>query len=109
DRKTLKELLSREVYEGFERAITERENRGDKVETTFVSIDKAEMVSAEVNGKTAQIVVRFLSKLITATRDAAGVVVDGSPDAVVDVTDVWTFARTLGSRDPNWQLVATEA
>ena len=53
--------------------------------------------------------VRFLSKLITATRDAAGTVVDGSPDAVVDVTDVWTFARTLGSRDPNWQLVATEA
>ena len=35
--------------------------------------------------------------------------VDGSPEAVVDVTDVWTFARTLGSRDPNWQLVATEA
>ena len=52
---------------------------------------------------------RFLSKLITATRDAAGEVVDGSPDTVVDVTDVWTFARALGTRDPNWQLVATEA
>src|SRR3712207_4758032 len=109
DRKTLKDLLSREVYEGFERAITERERRGEKVETTFVSIDKAEMAGAEVHGKQAQIVVRFLSKLITATRDAAGVVVDGSPDVVADVTDVWTFARTLGSRDPNWQLVATEA
>ena len=52
---------------------------------------------------------RFLSKLITATRDAAGAVVDGSPDKVVDVTDVWTFARDAGTRDPNWQLVATEA
>jgi predicted lipid-binding transport protein (Tim44 family) len=52
---------------------------------------------------------RFLSKLITATRDMAGAVVDGSPETVVDVTDVWTFERTLGSRDPNWQLVATEA
>ncbi|HST95016.1 MAG TPA: Tim44/TimA family putative adaptor protein [Microvirga sp.] len=109
DRRTLKDLLSREVYDGFERAITERERRGEKVETTFVSIDKAEMAGAEVHGKQAQIVVRFLSKLITATRDAAGVVVDGSPDVVADVTDVWTFARTLGSRDPNWQLVATEA
>ncbi|HZH52645.1 MAG TPA: Tim44/TimA family putative adaptor protein [Microvirga sp.] len=109
DRRTLKDLLSKEVYEGFERAITERERRGEKVETTFVSIDKAEMVAAEVQGKQAQIVVRFLSKLITATRDAAGVVVDGSPEAVVDVTDVWTFARPLGSRDPNWLLVATEA
>jgi predicted lipid-binding transport protein (Tim44 family) len=109
DRRILKDLLSKEVYEGFERAITERERRGDRVETTFVSIDKAEMAGAEVHGKQAQIVVRFLSKLITATRDAAGVVVDGSPEAVVDVTDVWTFARTLGSRDPNWLLVATEA
>ena len=109
DRRTLKDLLSREVYEGFERAIGERERRGEKVETTFVSIDKAEMAGAEVQGKQAQIVVRFLSKLITATRDAGGVVVDGSPEAVVDVTDVWTFARTLGSRDPNWLLVATEA
>lgn len=109
DRKTLKDLLSKEVYEGFERAITERERRGEKVETTFVSIDKAEMAGAEIQGKNAQIVVRFLSKLITATRDAAGAVVDGSPDTVVDVTDVWTFSRALGSRDPNWQLIATEA
>lgn len=109
DRKTLKDLLSKEVYEGFERAITERERRGEKVETTFVSIDKAEMAGVEINGKTGQIVVRFLSKLITATRDASGAVVDGSPDVVADVTDVWTFARSLGSRDPNWQLVATES
>jgi len=109
DRKTLKDLLSRDVYEGFERAITERERRGEKVETTFVSIDKAEVAGVELNGKTAQVVVRFLSKLITATRDASGAVVDGSLETVVDVTDVWTFARTLGSRDPNWLLVATEA
>ena len=109
DRKILKDLLSKEVYEGFERAITERERRGEKVETTFVSIDKAEIAGAEVHGKTGQVVVRFLSKLITATRDASGAVVDGSPEVVADVTDVWTFARTLGSRDPNWQLVATEA
>jgi predicted lipid-binding transport protein (Tim44 family) len=109
DRRILKDLLSKEVYEGFERAIVDRERRGEKVETTFVSIDKAEMAGVEVRGSNAQIIVRFLSKLITATRDAAGVVVDGSPETVVDVTDVWTFARTLGSRDPNWLLVATEA
>jgi len=109
DRKTLKDLLSREVYEGFERAITEREQRGERVETTFVSIDKAEIAGAEAVGKTGQIVVRFVSQLITVTRDASGAVVDGSSDQVAEVTDVWTFARQLGSRDPNWQLVATEA
>jgi predicted lipid-binding transport protein (Tim44 family) len=109
DRPTLKNLLSREVYEGFERAIVDREKRGERVETTFVSIDRAEIVGVEVRGNQAQVMVRFACKLITATRDAAGAVVDGSPDTVVDVTDVWTFARTLGSRDPNWLLVATEA
>jgi predicted lipid-binding transport protein (Tim44 family) len=109
DRKTLEGLLSREVYEGFEQAIAERETRGERVETTFVSIDRAEMSGVEVRNRVAQITVRFASQLITATRDSTGKVVDGSPDSVVEVTDVWTFARTLGSRDPNWPLVATEA
>ncbi|MDB5512485.1 MAG: calcium-binding protein [Enterovirga sp.] len=109
DRKVLKDLLSKEVYEGFERAIAEREKRGEKSETTFVSIDKAELVAVENRNNVAQITVRFLSKLITATRNAAGAVIEGSPEAVVDVTDVWTFARPLASRDPNWLLVATEA
>jgi predicted lipid-binding transport protein (Tim44 family) len=109
DRASLKGLLSREVYEGFERAIVDREKRGDKVETTFVSIDKAEIIGVEVKGMSAQVVVRFASELITATRDAAGAVVDGSADAVVPVIDIWTFERTLRSSDPNWRLVATEA
>jgi len=109
DRKTLKNLLSRDVYEGFERAIGERERRGDKAETTFVSINRAEIENVEVKGRVGQVTVRFLSKLITATRDASGKVIEGDPEAVVDVTDVWTFARPLGTRDPNWQLVATEA
>ncbi|GEP08292.1 Tim44/TimA family putative adaptor protein [Methylobacterium gnaphalii] len=109
DRKTLRSLLSREVAEGFEQAITEREQRKQTAETTFVSIDKAEIVAVDVKNRVAQITVRFLSNLITATRDADGNVVDGSAETVVEVPDVWTFARTLGSRDPNWQLVATEA
>ena len=50
DRKTLKDLLAREVYDGFERAIVDREKRGEKVETTFVSIDRAEIAGVEVRG-----------------------------------------------------------
>ena len=109
DRKTLRGLLSKEVGEAFERAIAEREGNRQTLETTFVSIDKAEIVAVEVRNRVAQITVRFLSNLITATRNADGKVVDGSAETVVEVPDVWTFARTLGSRDPNWQLVATEA
>ncbi|WP_162827055.1 Tim44/TimA family putative adaptor protein [Pseudolabrys taiwanensis] len=109
DRRSLKNLLSREVYDGFDGAISARETRGDKVETRFVSIDKAEITAAEMRGRSAQITVRFLSKLITATRDKNGNVIEGSADSVTDVTDVWTFARDVSSRDPNWKLVATEA
>ena len=109
DRRTLKNLLSREVYDGFDAAIGEREKRGDTVESRFVSIDNAEITAAELRGRNAQITVRFQSKLVSATRNKAGEVIDGNAEKVTDVTDVWTFARDLSSRDPNWKLVATEA
>ena len=109
DRRSLKNLLSREVYEGFENAISEREKRGETVESKFVSIDTAEIAGAEMRARNAQITVRFHSKLITATRDRNGNVIDGSAERVTDVTDVWTFARDVSSRDPNWKLIATEA
>jgi predicted lipid-binding transport protein (Tim44 family) len=109
DQRTLKNMLSRDVYEGFEAAIREREGRGEAVESRFVSIDKADIVGAELRGRTAHVTVRFVSQLVSVTRDRAGAVVDGSPDKVTDVTDVWTFARDAQARDPNWKLVATEA
>ncbi len=109
DRRTLNDLLSGEVYEGFEAAIRDREQRGEKIERKFVGIDKAELVSAEVRGKMAHLTVRFVSQIISVTRDKSGAVVDGSPDRVADITDVWTFARDVASRDPNWKLVGTES
>jgi predicted lipid-binding transport protein (Tim44 family) len=109
DRKTLKPLLAREVFESFSGAIADRENRGETVESSFVSIEKSEITAVEVVGKTAQITVRFVSKLISATRDRTGVVIDGSATEIADLIDVWTFARDLNSRDPNWRLISTEA
>jgi predicted lipid-binding transport protein (Tim44 family) len=109
DRRTLKNLLAKDVFDGFASAITERENRGETMESRFVAIDKAEITGAEVKGRSAQVTIRFVSQLISATRDRKGEVVEGSPDRVTDVTDIWTFAREVGSRDPNWKLIATEA
>lgn len=109
DRRTLKNLLSREVYEGFEAAISDRESRGEISETRFVAINEAEITAAELRGPMAHVTVRFVSQLISVTRDRSGTVIDGSPDKVTDVTDVWTFARDVSARDPNWKLVATEA
>ena len=109
DRRALKNLLSRDVYDGFEAAIRERESKGETVETRFVAIDKSDITGAELRVRTAHITIRFVSQLISVTRDKSGNVIEGSPDKVTDVTDVWTFARDLSSRDPNWKLVATEA
>jgi predicted lipid-binding transport protein (Tim44 family) len=108
DRRQLRGLLSREVYDGFDGAISERESRGETVESKFVSIDSATVNSAELRGRTAQITVRFVSKLVSATRDRSGAVIDGNAEKVTDVTDLWTFARDVSSRDPNWKVVATE-
>ncbi len=108
NRKLLKQLLSNDVFEGFLRAIKEREARGETIDSSFVGIDKAEIIDAEMRDKTAHITVKFVSSLITATLNSAGEVIDGDPKKVRKVTDIWTFARKLPSRDPNWKLVATE-
>lgn len=109
DRRTLREWLSKEVYDSFDTVIREREGRGETAETRFVSLDATEVASADLRGRTAQVTVRFVSQLLTVTRDKSGNVTDGDAEKVVDVTDVWTFARDVTSRDPNWKLVATEA
>jgi predicted lipid-binding transport protein (Tim44 family) len=110
DRKTLKNLLSRDVFEGFSSALDEREKRGEKVQSSFVGIKDAKIVGAEIKGASeANVTLRIASEIITATIGKDGGVIEGDPETVTEVTDVWTFARDLRSRDPNWKLVATEA
>ncbi len=108
DRRTLRDMLSKEVFDSFDGVIAERDGRGETAETRFVSIDTTEITAAELRGRTAQITVRFVSQLVSVTRDKAGNVTEGNPDKVTDVTDIWTFARDVTSRDPNWKLVATD-
>jgi predicted lipid-binding transport protein (Tim44 family) len=109
DDATLKQLLGSDVNDGFQRAIRERESRGEKVESSLVGIDKADIIEAEVKNRTAYVTVKFVSELISVTRDADGELVEGDPKKVREVTDIWTFAREVGSKNPNWKLVATEA
>ena len=108
DRRQLRGLLSREVFDGFDAHIGQRESRGETLETKFISIDSSTITAAELRNRTAQITVRFVSKLVSATHDRSGAVIDGNAEQVSDVTDVWTFARDVSSRDPNWKVVATE-
>ncbi len=109
DDDTLKQLLGDDVYDGFARAIRERDARGEKLESTLVGIDKADIIESEVKNRTAYVTIKFVSEMVSVTRDAEGDVVEGDPKKVREVTDIWTFARDIGSKNPNWKLVATEA
>jgi predicted lipid-binding transport protein (Tim44 family) len=113
NRKILKDLLNRDVYDGFVRAMSERENRGEQVDQSFVGINKADIVESEVKSGIANVTVRFVSQLISATRDKAGAILSGDPQKVKDVTDIWTFSRDISSAkaraNPNWRLIATQS
>lgn len=109
NRRQLRTLASKEVFDGFIQAIVEREGRGETNETHFVGIDRVDVLDAELKGKNARITVKFVCQLITTTRDRAGTIIEGDPKQVRSLTDIWTFARDLTSGDPNWKLVATQS
>jgi predicted lipid-binding transport protein (Tim44 family) len=109
NRKLLGDLLSPEVFQGFAASIADRESRKQTIEQSFVGISSAEITEAELDKGMAQLTVKFVSELISATRNATGDVVGGDPKRIKEVTDVWTFAREAASNNPNWRLVATQA
>ena len=108
DTDTLKPLLAPDVFEGFARAIRERVAGKLTLETTLVGIRSADIVAASMQGRFANVTVKFVSEQINVTRDADGKVVDGEPAKIAVLTDQWTFARDTRNRDPNWALVRTE-
>lgn len=108
DRQTLQNLLDKDVLDSFVAAIGARESRGESMTTHVVSIDQVNIEDAGMRNRSAQITLRFLSKLISATHDKSGALIDGNPDKSVDMIDIWTFARDVDSRDPNWKLIATQ-
>ena len=109
DATALKPLLSAEVYANFSQAIRDREQAGETLEDTLVGITSAEIVEAYIDGQTLSVTAKFVSEQINATRDENGDVIGGDPNAVIDVTDFWTFARDADSKNPNWDLVATSS
>ncbi len=109
NRNLLSDLLSEDVFEGFESAISDREDRDEKIDQSFVGISKADIVDAELSGNEANVTVKFVSQLISATRGSSGEVISGDPQSVMDVTDIWTFSRDVTSQDPNWRLIATQS
>jgi len=111
DTKALRPLLSDQVLKNFSTAIEERQRQGRRLETTLIGITSAEISGAEFQRATgeAKITVRFNSQQVDVTKDAEGRIIEDDPAEVATIVDLWTFARSVKSRDPNWTLVTTES
>ncbi len=107
DRETLQDLLSPEVFEAFDGAITAREKAGEIMQTEIQSIQKSEITEARLDGKNALITVRFLAEEMSVTRDEDQNIIAGHPDKTTTMRDLWTFSRNIKSRDPRWLVVET--
>jgi predicted lipid-binding transport protein (Tim44 family) len=107
ERDVLRPLLSEDVFDTFDRAIKSREARNVRVDFTFLKLKSARISAAEMKGRTAEVTVTFESEVMMAGYDPSGTLVEGDAKTPHSVTDIWTFARDTGSRDPNWALVAT--
>ncbi|HUI17559.1 MAG TPA: Tim44/TimA family putative adaptor protein [Alphaproteobacteria bacterium] len=109
ERDALRPLLNDTVFEHFSAAIKAREDAGQSRETTLVGIKSADILEAQMDGRTAFVTVKFVSEQINLTRGKDGNVVEGDPGHVAEITDIWTFARNTRSRDPNWALIETRS
>lgn len=109
DLASVKAFLAADVYDSFAEAVAARQSQGLTVDSQFVGLRELVLQDAtyDRDSHLAEITVRFVGELTTVVRNAAGTVVEGSPTAVKRQRDVWTFARSMGAADPNWQLVAT--
>ncbi len=108
DEDALKDLVNSDVGEAFAEAIAGRKAAGQVLDNRLVSIERAVISKAGLNGKVATITVRFDADIAAVTRDADGKVVAGSTSDAVPTHDVWTFERTIKSANPNWILVDTD-
>lgn len=107
DSKTLKNFLNRDVFAQFDDAVKAMKDDGKSFDNTLNDIEKIELVDASIEGSMAELTVKYSSHMTIAIKDDEGNVVEGDPEKVVPIVDVWTFCRDVKRNDPNWTLVST--
>ena len=106
----LRPFLAPDVLETFETVIRQREEQGLTIQAAFIGVRELSLESARFDRGTGvgEITVRFVGELTSVVKNAAGDVIEGDPNEIKRQRDVWTFARSMGAKDPNWELVATD-
>ena len=105
DRKTLKDLTSSDVYKSFVSVLDERKNKKYINQFTFIGIKKTQIQNVDKKDSLYTVKTRFVSEIISCIKDANNKVIEGSPEEIQTVNDVWSFARDLNSDDPTWYLI----
>jgi predicted lipid-binding transport protein (Tim44 family) len=104
DKKTLKDLTSPEVYRSFVGVLDERKNKKYVSQFTFIGIKKATIENVDKKDSFYTVKTRFVSEIISCIKDSNNNIIEGSPEEIQTVNDVWSFSRDLNSDDPTWNL-----
>ena len=109
DKKTLKPLLEKEMFNRFSDVIDERKSKQLTSETTFIGLKSAKILEFKKIENIYKVTVNFVSEIITCVKDKNNQIIEGNPDAIKTVNDVWRFAKNMWSQDPTWYLVDTSS
>ena len=106
--KSIKYLLDKKVFDQFNEALKERENKGHMSETTFVGIDSASIKEHNKINSILEVTVDFVSEIISCVKDKDNKILSGDPEKVKKVFDTWKFKKDQRSNNPNWLLIDTQ-
>ena len=107
DKKSLKSLLGKALYEDFSEVIDERKKKELKYETVFIGVKSSKVLEFKKIENIYKVTVNFVSEIITCVKDKNDKVIEGNPDRIKTVTDVWKFSKNMWSQDPTWYLIET--
>ena len=107
DKKALRGLLERNMFNRFSEVIDERKSKELKYETTFIGLKSSKVLEFKKIENLYKVTVNFVSEIITCVKDKNNKIVEGNPDSIKTVNDVWEFSKNMWSQDPTWYLVGT--
>ena len=107
DKKSLKGLLGKELFNNFSEVIDQRNKKNLKYETTFIGIKSSKVLEFKKIENIYKVTVNFVSEIITCVKDKNNKIIEGNPDTIKTVNDVWKFSKNMWSQDPTWYLVET--
>ena len=105
DKKSLKPLLEKEMFNRFSEVIDERKIKQLKSETTFIGFKSIKILEFKKIENIYKVSVNFVSEIITCVKDKNNQIIEGNPDTIKTVNDIWRFAKNMWSQDPTWYLV----